>query len=143
MKALVVGGGIGGLAAALAFHQRGWTVEVLERAPEITEIGAGLSIQPNGLRALDALGLGDRLRAGGPAGPPQGIRNSNGTWLIRNDTENSNNVSVRGRSFTEPHWSTSCARPCPRLHCDREPPCERCCPTAQSVTTVAPPRRTS
>ncbi|MFF3228019.1 FAD-dependent monooxygenase [Nocardia suismassiliense] len=85
MKALVVGGGIGGLAAAVAFHQQGWTVEVLERAPEITEIGAGLSIQPNGLRALDALGLGDLLRADGPAGPPQGIRNAEGAWLIRND----------------------------------------------------------
>ncbi|WP_067837711.1 FAD-dependent monooxygenase [Nocardia lijiangensis] len=87
MKALVVGGGIGGLAAAVAFHQRGWQVKVLERAPEITEIGAGLSIQPNGLRALDTLGLGDLLRTGGPAGPPQGIRGVNGAWLIRNDIE--------------------------------------------------------
>ncbi|WP_024800599.1 FAD-dependent monooxygenase [Nocardia sp. BMG51109] len=87
MKALVVGGGIGGLAAAVAFHQRGWQVEVLERAPEITEIGAGLSIQPNGLRALDALGLGDLLRTGGPAAPLRGIRNVNGAWLIRNDVE--------------------------------------------------------
>ncbi|CAM4120130.1 FAD-dependent monooxygenase [Nocardia ninae] len=86
MKALVLGGGIGGLAAAVAFHQRGWRVEVLERAPEITEIGAGLSIQPNGLRALDTLGLGDLLRTSGQAGPPQGIRSANGAWLIRNDT---------------------------------------------------------
>ncbi|WP_245564153.1 FAD-dependent monooxygenase [Nocardia testacea] len=87
MKALVVGGGIGGLAAAVAFHRRGWQVEVLERAPEITEVGAGLSIQPNGLRALDTLGLGDPLRTGGAAGPPRGIRRADGAWLIRNDTE--------------------------------------------------------
>ncbi|WP_280407537.1 FAD-dependent monooxygenase [Nocardia brasiliensis] len=87
MKALVVGGGIGGLAAAVAFHRRGWQVEVLERAPQITEIGAGLSIQPNGLRALDALGLSAELRVNGSAGPPRGIRNSNGDWLIRNDIE--------------------------------------------------------
>ncbi|MGA6208874.1 FAD-dependent monooxygenase [Nocardia testacea] len=87
MKALVVGGGIGGLAAAVAFHQRGWQVEVLERAPEITEIGAGLSIQPNGLRALDTLGLGDPLRTGAAAGPPRGIRRADGAWLIRNDIE--------------------------------------------------------
>ncbi|WP_063061456.1 FAD-dependent monooxygenase [Nocardia sienata] len=85
MKALVVGGGIGGLAAAAAFHRVGWQVEVLERAREITEIGAGLSIQPNGLRALDTLGLGDLLRTGGKAGPPRGIRRADGTWLIRND----------------------------------------------------------
>ncbi|MFI5720448.1 FAD-dependent monooxygenase [Nocardia sp. NPDC051750] len=87
MKALVVGGGIGGLAAAVAFHQRGWQVEVLERASEITEIGAGLSIQPNGLRALDTLGLGDLVRTGGSAAPLRGIRGVNGAWLIRNDIE--------------------------------------------------------
>ncbi|PRX66919.1 2-polyprenyl-6-methoxyphenol hydroxylase-like FAD-dependent oxidoreductase [Nonomuraea fuscirosea] len=86
-KAIIVGGGIGGLATAVAFHRRGWQVEVLERAPAFTEAGAGLSIQPNGLRALDALGLGDRLRADGPADPPAGIRGSHGDWLIRNDVD--------------------------------------------------------
>ncbi|MFI2236675.1 FAD-dependent monooxygenase [Streptomyces chrestomyceticus] len=87
MKAIIVGGGIGGLAAAAAFHQRGWRVEVLERAPEFTEIGAGVSIQPNGLRALDALGLGDALRSGGLADPLAGIRRTHGNWLIRNDVD--------------------------------------------------------
>ncbi|MFD1931217.1 FAD-dependent monooxygenase [Nonomuraea mangrovi] len=67
---IIVGGGIGGLAAAAAFHRRGWQVEVLERAAEFTEVGAGLTIQPNGLRALDAVGLGEPARrwAGRPAG---------------------------------------------------------------------------
>ncbi|MER7076852.1 2-polyprenyl-6-methoxyphenol hydroxylase [Saccharopolyspora kobensis] len=87
MKVAVVGGGIGGLAAAVAFHQRGWQVEVLERAPEFTEIGAGLSIQPNGLRALQELGLGDRVRSAGLADPLAGIRRANGNWLIRNDVD--------------------------------------------------------
>ncbi|MBN6053794.1 FAD-dependent monooxygenase [Nonomuraea sp. RK-328] len=87
MKVTIVGGGIGGLAAAVAFHRRAWQVEVLERAPEFTEVGAGLTIQPNGLRALDALRLGDLLRAGGLADPPAGIRGRNGDWLIRNDVD--------------------------------------------------------
>ncbi|WP_049557440.1 FAD-dependent monooxygenase [Nonomuraea sp. SBT364] len=88
MKVIIVGGGIGGLATAVAFHQRGWQVEVLERAAEFTEVGAGLTIQPNGLRALDALGLGERLRAGGLADPLAGIRSRRGDWLIRNDVAN-------------------------------------------------------
>ncbi|MGP3989110.1 FAD-dependent monooxygenase [Streptomyces sp. 3N207] len=86
-KAVVIGGGIGGLAAALALHQRGWRIEVLERAPRFTEVGAGLAIQPNALRALDALGLGTPIRAGAFAGPPRGIRAARGNWLVRNDTD--------------------------------------------------------
>lgn len=62
----VVGGGIGGLAAALALAQRGAVVTVLEQAPKITEIGAGLQISPNGWRVLQALGLADALAATSP-----------------------------------------------------------------------------
>ncbi|MET8867584.1 FAD-dependent monooxygenase [Nonomuraea sp. NPDC004580] len=87
MKVIIVGGGIGGLATAVAFHRRGRQVEVLERAAAFTEVGAGLTIQPNGLRALDAVGLGERLRAGGLADPPAGIRGRRGDWLVRNDAE--------------------------------------------------------
>ncbi|MGY9049950.1 hypothetical protein P775_19015 [Puniceibacterium antarcticum] len=53
----VIGGGIGGLAAALALRQRGADVVVLEQAGEICEVGAGLQVSPNGLRVLEALGL--------------------------------------------------------------------------------------
>ncbi|HEX7240126.1 MAG TPA: FAD-dependent monooxygenase [Longimicrobiaceae bacterium] len=58
-KALVVGGGIGGLAAAVGLRRAGWEVEVLERAPEIREVGAGLTLWDNALRALDRLGMGE------------------------------------------------------------------------------------
>ncbi|GAA4859494.1 3-hydroxybenzoate 6-monooxygenase [Kitasatospora terrestris] len=63
-RIVIVGGGIGGLAAALAVTRRGHRVTVLERAPEFAEIGAGIQIAPNGIRALERLGLGDRVRAG-------------------------------------------------------------------------------
>ena len=60
-QALVVGAGIGGLAAALALAQRGASVTVLERAPAIAEVGAGLQISPNGMAVLDAMGLGPAM----------------------------------------------------------------------------------
>ncbi|MCX7272216.1 MAG: 3-hydroxybenzoate 6-monooxygenase [Burkholderiales bacterium] len=60
---LVAGGGIGGLAAALALVRRGCRVRVFEQAPEIGEIGAGMQLGPNAFHAFDALGVGDRTRA--------------------------------------------------------------------------------
>ncbi|TNC73363.1 FAD-dependent monooxygenase [Rubellimicrobium roseum] len=60
---LVVGGGIAGLAAALAFARRGATVRVLEQASALAEVGAGLQITPNGAAVLRALGLGEAAEA--------------------------------------------------------------------------------
>jgi len=53
----IVGGGIGGLSAAIALARRGRAVEVHERADEIREIGAGIQLGPNAIRALEELGL--------------------------------------------------------------------------------------
>lgn len=57
----VVGGGIGGLAAALALRSRGARVVVLEQAGAIAEVGAGIQVSPNGLRVIEALGLAEEL----------------------------------------------------------------------------------
>lgn len=62
----VIGGGVAGLAAATALAQRGARVQVIEQAPEIAEVGAGLQISPNGSAVLAALGQGEALRAAGP-----------------------------------------------------------------------------
>ena len=61
-KISIVGGGIGGLTAALALSGRGAEVTVLEQAPEITEVGAGIQVSPNGYAVMKALGLGDVFR---------------------------------------------------------------------------------
>ncbi len=58
---VVVGGGIGGLAAALALSRRGFRVRVLEQADEFAEIGAGIQLGPNLVRALTHLGVGERV----------------------------------------------------------------------------------
>jgi len=63
LPVLVAGGGIGGVAVALALVRRGYSVKVLEQAPQLGEIGAGIQFGPNAFAALDALGVGDKARA--------------------------------------------------------------------------------
>ena len=61
-KAIVIGGGIGGLAAALALARQGLRVHVLEQSRELGEIGAGIQLGPNAFHAFDALGIGPAAR---------------------------------------------------------------------------------
>lgn len=85
--AVVVGGGIAGLAAAVALQRRSWQVTVLERKSSVSEIGAGITLWPNALRALDALNLGGRIRDLGLVQGSGGLRDSRGQWLAHTDTE--------------------------------------------------------
>src|SRR3954464_14707178 len=58
LPVVIAGGGIGGLAAALALARKGFASIVVEQAPQFGEIGAGIQIAPNAWHALDALGVG-------------------------------------------------------------------------------------
>jgi salicylate hydroxylase len=61
-KIVIVGGGIGGLTAALALLKQGFDVEVYEQSSELREVGAGVQMGPNGTRVLHALGLEEPLK---------------------------------------------------------------------------------
>ena len=61
MRIIVTGAGIGGAALALALEQMGMDYLVLEQAPALTEVGAGIQLSPNGVRILEWLGLADDL----------------------------------------------------------------------------------
>jgi salicylate hydroxylase len=65
----IVGGGIGGMSAALALQHFGYRVRVFEQARELREVGAGVAISPNAMHALNFLGVGERVaQEAGPAG---------------------------------------------------------------------------
>lgn len=81
--AIVVGGGIGGLAAARALEQTGWEVTLFEQAPQVRAVGAGIGLAPNAVRAMDALGLGEALRSRSQVQGTIGIRRASGRWLVR------------------------------------------------------------
>jgi salicylate hydroxylase len=81
LRVAIIGGGIGGIAAANALLQRGLEVRVYEQAAALTEVGAGLAIQPNGLRMLRRLGFGaDVARWGARWTDPQ-FRHPDGTLI--------------------------------------------------------------
>ncbi|GKQ39232.1 FAD-dependent monooxygenase [Streptomyces sp. A012304] len=83
--AVVVGGGIGGLAAAIGLRRIGWDVTVAERASRLEDSGAGISLAANGLRALDELGVGVAVRDASRGQYSGGTRTPQGGWLARMD----------------------------------------------------------
>jgi 2-polyprenyl-6-methoxyphenol hydroxylase-like FAD-dependent oxidoreductase len=76
MRIVIIGGGIGGLAAALALRREGFEPVVYERAPALLEVGAAIALWPNAFRVLERLGLGETILA--RAGRMRSVR-----WLGR------------------------------------------------------------
>lgn len=79
---LIIGGGIGGLTAAIALRRAGIDAEVYERADELREVGAGLSLWKNAISALDTLGLGDAIRQLSTPQLNAGLRTWDGRVLV-------------------------------------------------------------
>jgi len=83
LMAVVVGGGIGGLASAVALAQAGWRVTVLEWALKFGEVGAGLAATGNGMTALADLGLAEAARAVAYQTSSAGMQDEHGRWIMR------------------------------------------------------------
>ncbi|GAA1280765.1 hypothetical protein GCM10009634_26040 [Saccharothrix xinjiangensis] len=79
----MIGGGVGGLAAAIGLRRAGWHVVVRERAAALPEAGTGLGIWPAALDALDRLGVGDAARRAGRRQPDGLVRKPDGTIIGR------------------------------------------------------------
>ncbi|WP_328330501.1 FAD-dependent monooxygenase [Kribbella sp. NBC_00382] len=79
--AIVVGAGIGGVTAAVALEQCGWQVTVLERAAELGEVGAGISVWPGAAAVLDELGV-EGIAKAARLGEAAGMRRWDGRWIV-------------------------------------------------------------
>lgn len=86
--AAIVGGGIGGLAAAVALDAAGWQITVYEREAGLSGAGTALGIWPSAMAALDALGIGDRVRRLGVAQTGAEFLRADGSRIGRLDGEN-------------------------------------------------------
>ena len=80
-RALVIGAGIAGLATAIALQRAGRDVLVLERAPQLREVGAGISLWPNAVKALRRLGVGEAVEAAGAPAHDAALRSWRGAQL--------------------------------------------------------------
>ncbi|MFI7032923.1 FAD-dependent oxidoreductase [Microbispora rosea] len=85
MRIVVVGAGLGGVAAAVGLHRTGHEVTLLERAAELREAGTGIVVMPNGLRALDTLGLAEDVRGHVIHAARGGLRDWRGRPLLVTD----------------------------------------------------------
>jgi salicylate hydroxylase len=99
----VVGGGIGGLTTALALQHFGFRVRVFEQAQELREIGAGVTITPNAMHALNFLGVGERVAK--EAGPPDAylIRHFQTGDLIKVRANGTDYVQRFGANYHQVH----------------------------------------
>ena len=74
IRIAIIGAGIGGMTAAVTLAQKGFKVNVFEQAPELSEVGAGLTVTPNATKGLIYLGLGQAMEKIGMAHDLQGVR---------------------------------------------------------------------
>jgi 2-polyprenyl-6-methoxyphenol hydroxylase-like FAD-dependent oxidoreductase len=81
-KIVIIGGGIGGLTAAIALARQGIAVEVYEQAPALEEVGAGVGLWPNAMAAFEQIGLADRVARLGVRVDRQGLTRPDGSWLL-------------------------------------------------------------
>lgn len=83
---IITGAGLAGLTLACGLVGRGHDVVILERTSDYSEVGAGISLWPNALASLDAIGVGDEVREVGQAVASGGVQRPDGSWIRSADS---------------------------------------------------------
>src|SRR3546814_12660570 len=96
---LVIGAGIGGLAATLAIQRAGCRVTVYEIGESLREFGAGVVITPNAMHAFNSLGVGKQLAASGEPGQPPLLRNYKTGAVVREAEKPAHNKTNNSEKF--------------------------------------------
>ena len=139
LTAVVVGGGIAGLASATGLLQAGWRVMVLERGAAFGEVGAGVAVTVNGMAALDALGVGEAVGSTGYRVRSAGFQDGHGRWLLQLPSlqpERANDLAG-GDSSTA---TTRCSARRPPAVLNLSPALHNCC-RARCAKRIACPCR--
>ncbi|MBP6717228.1 MAG: FAD-dependent monooxygenase, partial [Acidobacteria bacterium] len=87
MRALIIGGGIGGLTTAIALYRRGISAQVFEQAPALQEVGAGIVLWPNAINRLRSFGLVDAIVAAGARMERGELRRADGGVAVSSDQQ--------------------------------------------------------
>src|SRR5262249_20856685 len=141
----LAGGGIAGLAAATALHQRGFDAELIERNQDWGAVGAGIAVQPNGMRVLRKLGIGGAVEQAGAIVRHWLFRGQQGGLLCGIDLEAV--VGDVGPVIGVERAKLTRCYPAPPCTAVLRPPSRRCAKRASALpsdsATVAPARTTS
>ena len=118
--AVIAGGGIGGLATAVALAQRNWNVQVFERQPQLRESGAGITFSENGLRVLEALGVYEQAMEG--ANPGTGVELRGRDEMVLDSTPLPSNMRLLSspRAQVLKALETACTRHGVQVHTGNE-----------------------
>ncbi len=106
MKVMIIGSGIAGLSAAIALRKAGLQVVLFERATQLTEVGAGISLWSNALRALDKIGAGAVIRERIEPLRRSEFRGNEG-FLVAASFPASKMEAVLGSDCSSRQWQTS------------------------------------
>ncbi|MEU6427442.1 FAD-dependent monooxygenase [Microbispora sp. NPDC046973] len=137
MRIVVVGAGLGGVAAAVGLHRTGHEVTLFERAAELREAGTGIVVMPNGLRALDALGLAEDVRGHVIHTARGGLRDWRGRPLLVTDLARTRQVVLTPAMIDRAELHRALRAPLPSELVRTATPVERLEPGSAGVTVIS------